>query len=52
MFVLRGIKDSPPCLHDGHLPTIEDTVELCNVVWGLQLNQEENTDLAAFVRVL
>jgi len=25
-FTLRGIKDSPPYLHDGRLPTLEDTV--------------------------
>jgi cytochrome c peroxidase len=26
-FTLRGIKDSPPYLHDGRLLTLEDTVE-------------------------
>jgi hypothetical protein len=31
-FVLRGIKDSPPYLHDGRLLTLEDTVEFFNVV--------------------
>jgi cytochrome c peroxidase len=31
-FVLRGIKDSPPYLHDGRLLTLEDTVEFFNLV--------------------
>ncbi len=51
-FVLRGIKDSPPYLHDGRLPTIEDTVEFFNVVGGLRLTQEEKRALATFMRAL
>ncbi len=51
-FVLRGIKDSPPYLHDGRLPTLEDTVEFFNVVGGLQLDQEEKKALVAFLRAL
>ena len=51
-FVLRGIKDSPPYFHDGRLPTLEDTVEFFNVVGGLQLSQEEKTNLVAFMRAL
>jgi cytochrome c peroxidase len=31
-FPLRGIKDSPPYLHDGRLLTLEDTVEFFNLV--------------------
>ena len=31
-FTLRGIKDSPPYLHDGRLLTLEDTVEFFNLV--------------------
>jgi cytochrome c peroxidase len=31
-FPLRGIKDSPPYLHDGRLLTLEDTVEFFNIV--------------------
>ena len=27
-FTLRGIKDSPPYMHDGRCLTLEDTVEL------------------------
>jgi cytochrome c peroxidase len=50
--VLRGIKDSPPYLHDGRLPTLEDTVEFFNVVAELKLNHEEKAALVAFLRAL
>ncbi|MFM9966551.1 MAG: cytochrome B6 [Planctomycetaceae bacterium] len=51
-FPLRGIKDSPPYLHDDRLLTLEDTVEFFNLVLELKLNEQERTDLAAFLRVL
>ncbi len=51
-FPLRGIKDTPPYLHDGRLLTLEDTVEFFNLVLGLKLNEREKTDLVAFMRVL
>lgn len=51
-FTLRGIKDSPPYMHDGRCPTLEDTVEFFNLVLGLRLTAEEKTDLVAFMRVL
>jgi cytochrome c peroxidase len=51
-FTLRGIKDSPPYLHDGRCLTLEDTVEFFNIVLQLKLNQEEKTDLVAFMRQL
>jgi cytochrome c peroxidase len=51
-FPLRGIKDSPPYLHDGRLLTLEDTVEFFNLVLGAKLNDEEKKDLVAFLRVL
>lgn len=51
-FSLRGIKDSPPYLHDGRLPTLEDTVEFFNLILQLRLNQEEKHDLVAFLRTL
>lgn len=51
-FALRGVKDSPPYLHDGRLPTLEDTVEFFNLVLELKLNQEEKKDLVAFMRAL
>jgi cytochrome c peroxidase len=51
-FTLRGIKDSPPYLHDGRCLTLEDTVEFFNIVLGLKLTVEEKADLTAFLRVL
>jgi len=38
-FPLRGIKDSPPYLHDDRLLTLEDTVEFFNLVLELRLNE-------------
>ena len=51
-FSLRGIKESPPYLHDGRLLTLEDTVEFFNLVLELKLTLAEKTDLVAFLRVL
>ena len=51
-FVLRGIKDSPPYLHDGRLLTLEDTVEFFNLVLGTRLDAQEKQDLVAFMRQL
>jgi len=51
-FPLRGIKDSPPYLHDGRLLTLDDTVEFFNLVLELQLNQQEKQDLVAFMLAL
>ena len=51
-FVLRGIKDSPPYLHDGRLLTLEDTVEFFNLVLGTKLTQVEKQDVVAFVQAL
>lgn len=51
-FPLRGLKDSPPYLHDGRLLTIEDTVEFFNLVLGAKLNVEEKKALAAFLKTL
>jgi cytochrome c peroxidase len=51
-FTLRGIKDSPPYLHDGRCLTLEDTVEFFNLVQGLKLTAQEKTDLVAFLRQL
>jgi cytochrome c peroxidase len=51
-FPLRGIKDSPPYLHDGRLLTLEDTVEFFNLVQGLKLTEEEKKDLVDFMRAL
>ncbi len=51
-FPLRGIKDSPPYLHDGRLLTLEDTVEFFNLIQGLKLTEQEKKDLVAFMRAL
>jgi cytochrome c peroxidase len=51
-FPLRGVKDSPPYLHDGRLLTIEDTVEFFNLILEAQLSEKEKADLVAFLRVL
>ncbi len=51
-FALRGIKDSPPYLHDGRCPTLHDTVEFFNLVLELKLTKQEKEDLVAFMLVL
>ena len=51
-FPLRGIKDSPPYLHDGRLLTLEDTVEFVNLILDTKLNEQEKKDPVAFMRVL
>ena len=51
-FPLRGIKDSPPYLHDRRLLTLEDTVEFFNLISGVKLTKQEKQDLVAFLRCL
>jgi cytochrome c peroxidase len=51
-FTLRGIKESPPYLHDGRLPTPEDTVDFFNLVLELKLSADEKKALVAFRRQL
>jgi cytochrome c peroxidase len=51
-FTLRGLKDSPPYLHDGRLLTLEDSIEFFNLVLELQLTAREKRDLLAFLYVL
>jgi cytochrome c peroxidase len=51
-FPLRGIKDSPPYLHDGRLLTLDDTVEFFNLILELKLSDQEKSDLVAFMRAL
>ena len=51
-FPLRGIKDTPPYLHDGRLLTLEDTVEYFNLVLDRKLTEQEKTDVVAFLRAL
>ncbi len=51
-FPLRGIKDSPPYLHDGRCFTLEDSVEYFNLVQQLHLSPKEKQDLVAFMKAL
>ncbi len=51
-FPIRGIKDSPPYLHDGRLLTLADVVEFFNLVQGLKLSEQEKKDLVAFMQAL
>jgi len=51
-FVLRGIKESPPYMHDGRLITLEDTVEYHNLILDTKLTAAEKKDLVEFLRCL
>jgi cytochrome c peroxidase len=51
-FPLRGIKDSPPYLHDGRLLTLEDAVLFFDVVLATKLTASERDDLTAYLRAL
>jgi len=51
-FPLRGVKDSPPYLHDGRLLTLDDTVEFFNLILQTKLSEQEKKDLVAFLRQL
>jgi cytochrome c peroxidase len=51
-FPLRGVKDSPPYLHDGRLLTLDDTVAFFNLVTGTRLTEAEKRDLVEFLRAL
>jgi cytochrome c peroxidase len=51
-FTLRGIKDSPPYLHDGRLLTLDDAVEFFNLVLETKLTEQEKQDLVAFLYCL
>ncbi len=51
-FPLRGIKDSPPYLHDGRCPTLHDVVEFFNLILELKLTREEKDDIVAYMLCL
>lgn len=51
-FTLRGIKDSPPYLHDGRLMTLADTVEFFNLILGTKLSKDEKDALVAYLLTL
>ena len=49
---LRGIKDSPPYLHDGRLLTLDDAVLFFDLVLRTKLTQAERDDVVAFLLTL
>lgn len=49
---LRGVKDSPPYLHDGRLLTLEDAVEFFNLVLQAKLSRRQRADLVEYLRAL
>jgi cytochrome c peroxidase len=49
---LRGIKDTPPYLHDGRLMTLDDAVEFFNLILQLQLSRQDKQDLRAYLLTL
>ena len=51
-FPLRGIKDSPPYLHDDRLPTLDDAVEFFNLILELKLSKDEKEALTAYLMCL
>lgn len=51
-FTLRGIKESPPYMHDGRLLTLEDTVEFHNLILETKLSSQEKAEIVAFLRCL
>lgn len=51
-FPLRGIKESPPYLHDGRLLTLEDTVEFFDLISQTKLTEQEKKDIVEFLRAL
>ena len=51
-FTLRGIKESPPYMHDGRCLTLEDTVEFFNLVLCLKLTAQEKANLVSFMQAL
>src|ERR1700687_76109 len=51
-FPLRGIKATPPYMHDVRLLTLEGTVQFLNLILSTQLTPQEKKDLVEFLRVL
>jgi cytochrome c peroxidase len=51
-FPLRGVKNSPPSLHDRRLLTLDDAVEFFDLILQAQLTVQAKKDLVAFLRVL
>lgn len=51
-FPLRGIKDTPPYLHDGRLLTLADATRFFNLVLETKLSEKEEADVVAFLKTL
>lgn len=51
-FPLRGIKDTPPYLHDGRLLTLDDTVRYFDLILQTKMTADEQKDLVAFLKAL
>ena len=51
-FPLRGIKESPPYLHDGRLLTLEDSVEFFHLELELGLAPGDKSHVLQFLRAL
>lgn len=51
-FPLRGIKDTPPYLHDGRLLTLDDATRFFNLVLETGLTPQEEADVTAFLKAL
>jgi hypothetical protein len=49
---LQGIKESLRYFHDGRCFTLENTVELPNLLLQTRLTKDEKTDPVAFLRQL
>lgn len=52
IFTLSGTEDSPHYRRDGRLLTLNGAAEFSNLVLSLDLNAQEKSDLAAFMRCL
>lgn len=51
-FPLRGIKDTPPYMHDGRLLTLDDTVRYFDLILQTKMTADEQKDLVAFLKTL
>jgi hypothetical protein len=51
-FGLIPPRGNPPFLHDQRLLTLDDTVELFNLILGTKLTAPEKQDLVEFMRAL
>jgi len=50
--ILRGLAARAPYFHNGGAATLDNVVEFYNQRFDLGLNQQQKSDLAAFLRAL